>query len=212
MKHDDLYFMQRQSDAAVKIGRSVDVTTRSKTLKAIFGNLEVLVIKRGAGVLESTVHDALQDARLPAVDGGSAREWFKPTADVMNFVDVLRGTLPLKSFPKWADLITGIQKLEEDPSRVVVARKTGGAVSLSGPYYESFLKFRDVLFGGNLPDSLNQFGHLESFVREQQQKNKRAYSPGAIIGKACSLARRYIEAEQAKQAIAQMGQDEEKSK
>lgn len=204
MKHDDLYFMQRQSDAAVKIGRSSNLTTRMKTLKATFGNLEVLVIKRGAGVMESTVHDALQDARLPAVDGGSAREWFKPTADVMNFIDVLRGTLLLKNFPKWTDLITGIQKLEEDPNRVVVARKIGGSVSLSGWPYESFLRFRDVLFGGNLPDSLNKFGHLDSFVRQQRESGKRSYSLGKILGMACSLARQYIEAEQAKQATAQM--------
>ena len=77
---DSLYIMENSLiPGIVKIGRSVNPQERAKQLAALHPFKIVVQYSYGEkGFLEKTLHDQLKHRR---VEGGSAREWFRITAE-----------------------------------------------------------------------------------------------------------------------------------
>jgi len=78
-----VYFIQRKSDNAIKIGHSGCLRARRSAIRVSIGEpIDILCAIDGGRPTEKTLHERFSDIRL----GG---EWFKNTTALLNYIDSL---------------------------------------------------------------------------------------------------------------------------
>jgi len=79
-----IYFIQRESDAAIKIGYSEDVPTRLGILRSTGnGRLSLLCAIDGDMVVEKQLHTKFNDDRIEG-------EWYEPSETLVAYIDHLK--------------------------------------------------------------------------------------------------------------------------
>lgn len=95
---DFVYFAQRRSDGAIKIGCAYNVALRLKAIGRRGDRLDLLASTEGGRALEGRFHAFLLDHHV-------GHEWFAPASEVMRVIDAVRtgafdfSTLPLGASP-----------------------------------------------------------------------------------------------------------------
>lgn len=85
-----VYYASR-GDGLVKIGRTVNLTVRLRTLRRSYGKLEVLGTEPGSWAVERLRQNRfrrLQGPSRPGVPGGT--EWYRPEAGLASHIAALR--------------------------------------------------------------------------------------------------------------------------
>jgi hypothetical protein len=85
-EHSVVYFIRRASDGAVKIGTSTAFVARMRTLRAEFGELQVLLTISGGRIRERQMHERFRKYRLRRT------EWFAPTRALLEWIYIERGS------------------------------------------------------------------------------------------------------------------------
>lgn len=104
-----VYFIQRQSDNAIKIGHSTNIKCRYNTIKGrIKSDLEILCLIPGERNVEQSIHKKFNDIRIE-------REWFSPDTTLFEYIQSLQ-TEMLNINEVWNDIrltLTTIQLSKE---------------------------------------------------------------------------------------------------
>lgn len=76
-----IYFIQRASDQAIKIGTTIRLSQRLKALRAAFGDCAVVAIMDGSYADESALHDRFDSLLV------QGREWFSNAQSLIDFIN-----------------------------------------------------------------------------------------------------------------------------
>jgi DNA-binding Xre family transcriptional regulator len=79
-----IYFLRHTKTGLIKIGVTYDLDARLHTLRAAYGDLELLGLLAGFEEEENELHIQFKDANVRSTLKG--REWFEPTKELMSYI------------------------------------------------------------------------------------------------------------------------------
>ena len=83
MSESVIYFVERKSDGAIKIGTSKKLSTRMKQIARKHGSLEILGIMSGSKKEERTIQRFFKSFKI---EQGINKEYFYPEAPIIRFI------------------------------------------------------------------------------------------------------------------------------